>query len=91
LDKHWSSREDATRKSIKGQHCLLAKKITILCSSQHMYIPGLVSLLDVVNADQLAEHPELAKLWLPSDLPLESHDRSCIPDLTLTEYHMRHA
>ena len=54
-------------------------------------MPGSTSLLDAVDVDQLAEHPELAKLWLPSDLPLESRDTSCIPDLALTEYRMRRA
>lgn len=52
-------------------------------------MPGISPLLDVIDAEQLASHPENVKLWLPSSLPLTSRDETCIPDLPRTEYRIR--
>jgi len=52
-------------------------------------MPGVSSLLDAINPEDLIEHPESVNLWLPSNLLKTSRDKICLPGLLHTEYRIR--
>ena len=49
-------------------------------------MPGASALLDKINPTVVTKAPETVKLWLPSQLPPESRDNSCVEGLPYLEF-----
>ena len=52
-------------------------------------MPGASTFLDTIDPTAISEAPESIKLWLPSHLPPNSRDNSCIADLPRLEFHFQ--
>jgi len=52
-------------------------------------MPGASTLFDEIDPSVVTESPEEVKLWFPSQLPLNSREKSCIAGLPLLEFRFR--
>ena len=52
-------------------------------------MPGAFAFLDNIDPNVVTEAPETIKLWLPSQLPPNSHNRSCIEGLLNLKLRLR--
>ena len=71
------------------QRHLLSQAIQNLSSPQQVYMPGASTFLNTIDPTAISEAPESIKLWLPSHLPPNSCDNSCIADLPRLEFCFR--
>ena len=56
-----------------------------------MYIPGLASIDYSEDSSKLESQPEVLKLWVPSQLPIESRHAWCLPGVPDLEFRFRYA
>lgn len=52
-------------------------------------MPGASHLLDETDPTSITEAPETVKIWLPSQLPSNSREKWCAPDLPYLEFRFR--
>lgn len=71
------------------QRHLLSQAIQNLSSPQRVYMPGASTFLDTIDPTAISKAPKSIKLWLPSHLPPNSRDNSCIVDLPQLEFCFR--
>ena len=67
----------------------VSKSIKNLHTAQRLYMPGVASDLDAIDATLLADRPEDVKLYLPSALPSSLRNTHCVSGLPRIEYRLR--
>lgn len=67
----------------------ISKNLSELRQSQHVYMPGLASILDETRDSDVPDDPP--KLWLPSEVSAEDRDTWCLPDIPSLEFRFRYA
>jgi len=75
--------------SLHNRHRPISQAIQNLSSPQRVHMPGASAFLDNIDPATVAETPKTVKLWLPSQLPSNTRDKSCVKGLPRLEFRLR--